>query len=43
MMTMDKVIVLDGGAVVDIGTHDELMKRCAIYQDIYRSQYGEEA
>ena len=43
MMTMDKVIVLDGGAVVDIGTHDELMERCAIYQDIYRSQYGEEA
>lgn len=43
MMTMDKVIVLDGGAVVDIGTHDELMKRCAIYQDIYRSQYGEDA
>lgn len=43
MMMMDKVIVLDGGAVVDIGTHDELMGRCAIYQDIYRSQYGEEA
>ena len=43
MMTMDKVIVLDGGAVVDIGMHDELMERCAIYQDIYRSQYGEEA
>ena len=43
MMTMDKVVVLDGGSIVDIGTHDELLKRCSVYQDIYRSQHGEEA
>ena len=43
MMTMDKVVVLDGGSIVDIGTHEELLKRCSVYQDIYRSQYGEEA
>ena len=42
MMTMDKVIVLDGGSIVDIGTHEELLGRCPVYQDIYRSQYGEE-
>ena len=34
----DKIIVLDGGKIVDIGTHKELMHRCAIYQDVYYSQ-----
>ena len=34
----DKIIILDEGAVVDIGTHDELLQRNAIYQDVYYSQ-----
>ena len=28
----DRIIVLDDGAVADIGTHDELLQRCAVYQ-----------
>ena len=40
----DKIIVLDDGKAVGIGTHDELMKTCAVYQEIYFSQYkGEKA
>lgn len=37
----DRIVVLDGGKVSDIGTHRELMERCPIYQDICRSQTGE--
>ena len=35
----DKIIVLDDGKAVGIGTHDELMKTCAVYREIYFSQY----
>ena len=34
----DRILVLDDGKINDIGTHDELMARCAIYQEIYQSQ-----
>ena len=34
----DRIIVLDGGQIHDIGTHSELLSRCAIYRDIYQSQ-----
>jgi len=39
----DRIIVLDDGAAVGIGTHDELMKRCSVYQEIYNSQFKKEA
>ncbi|MBE5735709.1 MAG: ABC transporter ATP-binding protein [Clostridiales bacterium] len=34
----DQIIVMDGGKVADVGKHAELLKRCAIYQDVYYSQ-----
>lgn len=34
----DKIIVLHEGAVVDMGTHEELINRCEIYRDVYESQ-----
>ena len=34
----DEIIVLDRGEAVGIGTHDELMRSCAVYQEIARSQ-----
>ena len=40
----DKIIVLDDGQAVGIGTHSELMETCPVYREIYFSQYkdGEE-
>lgn len=39
----DKIIVLDDGEIVGIGTHDDLLKSCRVYQEIYQSQYKKEA
>ena len=41
-MSADKIIVLDDGAVVGIGTHNELLKNCEVYKEIYVSQFGKE-
>lgn len=38
----DKIIVLDNGEITGIGTHDELMKTCKVYQEIAYSQLSEE-
>lgn len=38
----DKIIVLDDGEMAGIGTHEELLKNCDVYQEIYYSQYPEE-
>lgn len=38
----DKIIVLDDGREVGIGTHDELMHTCEVYREIYFSQYKDE-
>ncbi len=38
----DRILVLDDGKIVDIGSHDELLARCPVYQEIYESQYGKE-
>ena len=38
----DKIIVLDDGEVAGMGTHDELLKDCTVYQEIYYSQYPEQ-
>ena len=34
----DRIIVLNDGMIDDIGTHDELLNRNAIYQEVYNSQ-----
>ena len=38
----DKIIVLDNGAMMGIGTHDSLMQTCDTYREIYFSQFPEE-
>ena len=38
----DKIIVLDDGEIAGVGAHDELLKDCTVYQEIYYSQYPEQ-
>lgn len=38
----DRIVVLEHGRISACGSHEELMKSCAAYQDIYHSQIGEE-
>ena len=43
IMHADRIIVLDDGRVVGMGTHEELLKSCAPYREIVDSQLGEAA
>ena len=36
----DAIVVLDGGAVVDIGTHADLLRRGGLYADLYNTQFS---
>lgn len=38
VMDADKIVVLDDGKIVACGKHDELMKSCDIYREVYESQ-----
>ena len=38
----NKIIVVDNGNIIDIGTHAELLERCKIYQEIHYSQNKKE-
>lgn len=38
----DKILVLDDGRLAGMGTHEELMRSCEVYQEIHYSQYPEE-
>lgn len=38
VMDADKILVLNNGKIEDMGTHEELLERCAVYKEIYHSQ-----
>ena len=42
IMDADRILVLEDGNIVGMGTHKELLKNCAIYQEIASSQLSEE-
>ena len=42
IMHADKIIVLDRGICVGMGTHKELLKNCEVYKEIALSQLSEE-
>ena len=39
----DKIVVLDDGVIVGMGTHEHLINQCEVYREIYESQYGKGA
>ena len=42
LLQADRILVLDGGNLVGNGTHQELLQNCAVYQEIYYSQFPKE-
>lgn len=42
IMDADKIVVMDHGEIVGIGKHEELVRDCKVYQEIYQSQVGKE-
>lgn len=43
IMDADKILVLDDGELAGLGKHEELIKKCEAYREIYKSQFPEEA
>lgn len=42
IMHAEHILVMDDGKMIDYGTHEQLLTRCSIYQDIGKSQMGEQ-
>lgn len=42
ILSADKIIVLEDGQIVDVGTNEQLLKCCEVYREIYFSQFSEE-
>ena len=40
VIDLDKIVLMEAGRIVEMGTHDELLTRSSLYQDIYESQLG---
>ena len=39
VMNADRIIVMDGGEIVDSGTHAQLVRRPGVYRDLYDEQF----
>ncbi|MDP4013627.1 MAG: ABC transporter ATP-binding protein [Candidatus Nanopelagicales bacterium] len=40
VIDLDRVVLMDAGMIVDVGSHEELLERSGLYQQIYESQLG---
>lgn len=43
ILQADQILVLDDGEAVGLGTHEELLQKCEVYQEIYYSQFSKES
>ena len=39
-MNADKILVMDDGQLISVGTHEELLEKCEVYKEIFISQLG---
>ncbi|MFC5448912.1 ABC transporter ATP-binding protein [Paenibacillus aestuarii] len=42
VMDADKIVVMNEGEIVGVGTHETLMRSCRVYVEIFQSQFGKE-
>ena len=43
IMHADRILVLEDGHLVGCGTHDALLRDCAVYREIYDSQFASDS
>ena len=41
ILSANAIMVMDGGEIIDIGRHKELLERCELYAHLYKTQFGE--
>jgi len=41
VMSADRIVVMDAGSIVDVGSHSELLSRCRLYAHLYNTQFAD--
>jgi subfamily B ATP-binding cassette protein MsbA len=41
ILSADRIVVMNKGKIVDIGSHDQLLESCSVYRKLYTMQFSE--